>query len=179
MVKFRVYHKTNFPSYLKCCLLSAFYGRMSKTPGSFKDSELRWTLDIAVLDIITIAYQSPAVSLSRVCSSEHVLSIIQSRIENTISIIIKFFNRMLSLKSNRFNMLQIILIIYQINDLFSSNNSGNKYHGFHKIFSSTTLIIIRNFFKHQISILEWFLKDHEDWNNDNVIAGINYILKYI
>ncbi len=37
----------------------------------------------------------------------------------------------------------------------------------------------------QISILEWFLKDHdtEDWSNDaensDLVTGINYILKYI
>ncbi len=34
------------------------------------------------------------------------------------------------------------------------------------------------FLEQQISILEWFLKD---WSNDaeNLITGINYILKYI
>ncbi len=36
------------------------------------------------------------------------------------------------------------------------------------------------FLKHQISILEWFLKDTgEDWSNDAENSGINYILKYI
>ncbi len=41
------------------------------------------------------------------------------------------------------------------------------------------------FLEQQISILEWFLKDHvtEDWSNNaentDLITGINYILQYI
>ncbi len=39
------------------------------------------------------------------------------------------------------------------------------------------------FLEQQISIFEWFLKDHEDWSNNAenfaLITGINYILKYI
>ncbi len=47
---------------------------------------------------------------------------------------------------------------------------------------STLKIII--FFLQQISILEWFLKDHVtlksiDAENSELITGINYILNYI
>ncbi len=54
-----------------------------------------------------------------------------------------------------------------------------KQHNYSTIFNK------KNVFEHQISISEYFLKDHdiEDWSNESwkfsfAITGINYILKY-
>ncbi len=59
------------------------------------------------------------------------------------------------------------------------------YNGFHKNTKHNCfqLIILEMFLKQQISILEWFLKNHvtEDWSNNAecsfAITRINYILK--
>ncbi len=63
------------------------------------------------------------------------------------------------------------------------------YHGLHKYIKKNmflTLIIKRKFLEQQISILEWFLKDHVTLKTEVMaanfsfaITGINYILKYI
>ncbi len=44
-----------------------------------------------------------------------------------------------------------------------------------------TLKIIRMFLEQQISILEWFLKDHvtEDWSNDAENSAVHHRNKYI
>ncbi len=80
---------------------------------------------------------------------------------------------------------------------FGSNRGEIKHaYCFTTILSSTTvfnidnIIVINNnnnqmnkFLEHQISILEWFLKDHVTFKTgvkfNFAITGINYILKYI
>ncbi len=76
-----------------------------------------------------------------------------------------------------------------LNLLFKKNNLKKCIMVFTKILSSTTVFNIdnnKNVFELQISILEWFPKDHVTLKTEVImlkiqlyITGINYNLKYI
>lgn len=50
---------------------------------------------------------------------------------------------------------------------------------YHAVKTVTTLTIMRNVSWSANYILEWWLKNHEDWSNSACLLEINYILKEI